>query len=109
MAVYSFVLIYGKIIFSFYLAALFVQLPYVINFDVCDFCSFFAGFRSFAIMEKMPDTGPGRPLKYPYSIGAKYMQFPWKMYWKKGRGLRFLVYAILVSVVVVRPIDKFGR
>jgi len=59
-------------------------------------------------MDKMPETGPGRPLKYPYSIGAKLLQFPYKMHWKKGRSFRFLTYAVFISVILVRPIDKFG-
>lgn len=55
----------------------------------------------------MPDTGPGRPLKFPYSLGAKFLQFPFKVYWKKGRGFRYFAYAVLVSLIIVRPIDKF--
>jgi len=59
-------------------------------------------------MERMPETGPGRPLKFPYSLGAKMMQFPYKRHWTKGRGTRFLCYSIIVSMIVVRPINKFG-
>jgi len=59
-------------------------------------------------MERMPETGPGRPLKYPYTVGAKLLQFPWKMHWKKGRGMRFTFYAIVLSMIAVRPINKFG-
>jgi len=59
-------------------------------------------------MEKMPDTGPGRPLKYPYSLGAKFLQFPWRMHWKKGRAFRYMAYSILLTMIIFRPIDKLG-
>jgi len=69
---------------------------------------FCTGFRNLLSMQRMPDTGPGRPLKFPYSLGAKFLQFPFKVYWKKGRGFRYFAYAVLVSLIIVRPIDKFG-
>jgi len=56
----------------------------------------------------MAETGPGRPLKYPYSVGAKIMQLPLKRMWQKGRFLRYLVYSVFISVILVRPIDKAG-
>jgi len=59
-------------------------------------------------MERMPETGPGRPLKFPYTQGAKFLHFPWKRAWKQGRGTRFLVYSLIVSMILVRPIDKMG-
>ena len=59
-------------------------------------------------MAQLPETGPGRPLKFPYSMGAKYMQFPWKLHWKKGRGFRYYIIAVIVSAIAVRPIDKLG-
>ena len=60
-------------------------------------------------MEKMPETGPGRPLKFPYSQGAKLLQYPWKRTWQKGRATRYVVYSIIISMILVRPIDKAGK
>jgi len=58
-------------------------------------------------MERMAETGPGRPLKYPYSIGAKLLQLPWKRMWK-ARFMRFWAYSIVISMILLRPIDKAG-
>ena len=53
--------------------------------------------------------GAGRRMKYPYSILGKFVHFPWKHYWKHGRGFRFIIYALPISLLVVSPINKFGE
>jgi len=71
--------------------------------------SFDTGFRSLSpVMERMAETGPGRPMKFPYTIGAKLLQHPWKMTWQKGRGFRYLIYSIGITYFIFRRIDKLG-
>jgi hypothetical protein len=55
----------------------------------------------------MSETGVGRRMKYPYTVLGKWVSFPWKHYWKNGRGFRYLGIAILCTVPVLYPISKF--
>jgi len=57
----------------------------------------------------MADIGPGRAMKYPYSILGKVFQFPWKHHWKHGRGFRFIYIAVGLSIPIIYPIHKFGQ
>lgn len=57
----------------------------------------------------MSETGHGRQMKYPYSVLGKWLNFPWKHYWKHGRGFRYLTIAIACTFPVFYPIHKFGE
>jgi len=49
----------------------------------------------------------GRRVNYPYTILGKVVHFPWKHYWKYGRGFRYHIYAFFLSLPIIWPIHKF--
>ena len=58
-------------------------------------------------MSDAPVGTVGRRMKYPYTVMGKFIHFPWKHYWKHGRGFRFTVYAIIATFPLIYPIHKF--
>ena len=57
----------------------------------------------------MPDVGPGRRMKYPYTTMGKLFHFPWKWSWKYGRGYRFLAYSLIITFPLIYKIDRAGQ
>nr|AIU94788.1 hypothetical protein [Phragmatopoma lapidosa] len=39
----------------------------------------------------------GQQVRYPYSFLGKFVQFPWKHYWKNARGFRYSMIALAVT------------
>ena len=51
----------------------------------------------------------GRAVKYPYTLPGKLMYFPWKYYFKHGRGFRYVVYGLIGSYPLFYQLHKFGK
>jgi len=49
----------------------------------------------------------GKRMMFPYSNIGKLVYFPWKFYWKQGRGLRYLTYSIIATLPIFYQINKF--
>jgi len=51
--------------------------------------------------------GAERRMKYPYTALGKFIHFPWKHYWRHGRGFRFAMIAVVLSIPIIAPINSF--
>jgi len=47
-----------------------------------------------------------RPMKYPYTLGAKLAQMPWKMYWKNAWVFRYGAYASCITFPIMYMIQN---
>ncbi|KAL5009219.1 hypothetical protein ScPMuIL_014800 [Solemya velum] len=43
----------------------------------------------------------GQQMKYPYTLTAKVMQFPWKWHWQNARFVRYLAYGLVFSFPLI--------
>lgn len=48
----------------------------------------------------------GRPMKYPYTMTSKLVQFPFKHYYNTHWGFRYWVFGIFVSMPLFYKIGK---
>ncbi|XP_052827423.1 uncharacterized protein LOC106874881 isoform X1 [Octopus bimaculoides] len=48
-------------------------------------------------------------MRYPYTMSAKMMRFPWKYHWANARFLRYLTYAIIIASPLYIKIHKFAN
>ncbi|XP_059179214.1 uncharacterized protein LOC131958288 [Physella acuta] len=50
--------------------------------------------------------GGGEPFKYPWTLTSKLQQFPWKLQWKHGRGLRYYTYTCVALIPLFMFLTK---
>lgn len=52
--------------------------------------------------------GPSRPMKYPYTLTAKIMQFPWKHYIQNAWAVKYYLIATVVSLPIFYKIQQLS-
>lgn len=58
---------------------------------------------------KTSESKMAAEMRYPYTMSAKVMRFPWKYHWTNARFLRYLTYAIIVTSPLFLKIHKFAN
>lgn len=51
----------------------------------------------------------GRMMRYPQTLGAKVMMFPWKYHWQNGRLLRYYAYSLLICAPLFWKITSSSK
>lgn len=57
----------------------------------------------------MADKASGRPMIYPYTQGARLVQFPYRLYFEKGWALKYYCLALVVTLPFFHKISKGGN
>ncbi|EFN82388.1 hypothetical protein EAI_01530 [Harpegnathos saltator] len=47
-------------------------------------------------------------MKYPYTLTAKLVQFPYKYYWKHSWLFRYMFYSIFATLPIIYKIQKLS-
>lgn len=52
---------------------------------------------------------PPRHMKYPYTLGAKIAQFPYKFYFKNNWIVRYYCFSLVLCIPIFKSISNLGK
>lgn len=52
---------------------------------------------------------PARHMKYPYTLGAKIAQFPYKFYFKNNWIIRYYAFSLVLCIPIFKSISNLGK